>query len=392
MDFNPSIEQDMLRDSVRQFVGAELSFETRHQRLASKGESKVWTQFAELGWLAMAIPEDLDGLGSSVADLAILCEELGRGLVHEPIANCSVFPARILALAERSAVSSDALTGLASGERRLAVALHEPNKRFDVFGPAVEARRTEAGDWCINGVKLLVQGGAAADTLIVSARMSDNHGDEPAFGLLLVDVNQPGVARQPYRTLDDIAVADFTFSDAVVPFDHVLAFPSGPENALEFAIDEAIVCLCADIVGAMSGAIDMTAEYLRLREQFGRPLAEFQALQHSMAEMFIDLSDARSMLYQAIGALSASPEERRRGISGCKIKVMEVAKKVTGMAVHLHGGIGVTTEYPVGHYLRRVMVAERLFGDNEHHMQRYLEATGVAAETNHGETAQSLAA
>lgn len=371
MDFNPSIEQDMLRDSARQFISTELSFERRQRRLAG-GEHDDWSRLADLGWLAMAVPEDADGLGSSAADLAILCEELGRGLCLHPFIGCAVLPARLLAIAEQGDNRREVLAAIASGQRRVAVALYEHGRRFDVFQPVTRADRLTDGSFRVNGSKVLVHGASNADTLIVPARVASSAASGSDFALLLVDARLPGVSRRAYRTLDDVDAVDVAFNDVPVAADNVLVFAGSARYALEHALDEAIVCLCADVVGAMSIAVDMTAEYLHLRKQFGKPLADFQALQHAVAEMFIEMSDARSMLYQAIGALTSTPQERRKGVSACKVKVMEAAKQVTGMAVHLHGGIGVTTEYPIGHYLRRVMVAERLYGDNEHHLQRYM--------------------
>jgi acyl-CoA dehydrogenase len=371
MDFTLSSEQEMLRDSVRKFVSSELSFETRQLRLASTGPDDTWARFAEFGWLAMPVPEADDGLGSSVADLVLMCEELGRGLCVKPFVEHAVLPARLLAAAG-SAACREALAGLAAGQHRVAVAAYEKGRRFDVIRPETTAVRQEDGSYRLTGSKILVTGGANADGLAVIARVDARQAGVPEVAVMLMDAGAPGVTRRGYRALDDVEMADVSFEDVAVPADGLLAFGCGAIEAIERAFDEAVVCQCADAVGAMSRALELTVEYLHLRRQFGKTLSEFQALQHAVAELFIEVSDAKSMLYQAAGALERGIHERRKAVSGCKIKVSGAAKQVTGTAIHLHGGIGVTSEYPVGHYLRRVMVAERLYGDHQYHLERYL--------------------
>lgn len=375
MDFRPSVEQDMLRESVRRFVAAEQSFEKRRRRLADGGAGD-WASFAELGWLAMAVDEEAGGLGSGLADIAIVCEELGRGLSLEPFVACGVLPARILNRAVRTPAVAALLEDVAGGAR-MAVALHEPAGRYELLQPRAVATRQADGSYRLGGRKLLTVGGGAAERLIVSAWLADG------CALFVVDAQTTGVERRTYRTLDDVDAADFGLSDVRIEADRLLTFAGGAQPSLEAALDEARVCLCADAVGGMDAAVTMTADYLKVRTQFGRPLADFQALQHAVAEVFVDAVGARAMLCQAIGALGADAGSRRRAVAGCKVKVMEAAKEVFGTAVHLHGGIGVTSEYPVGHYLRRALVAERLFGDSEFHLQAYLDArvaqVGIAA-------------
>ncbi|MNZ12002.1 Acryloyl-CoA reductase (NADH) [compost metagenome] len=367
MDFRPSVEQEMLRESARRFVTTEQSFEKRQRRLRDGGADD-WAQFAELGWLAMAVDEADGGLGSEPTDIALICEELGRELSLEPFIAAGVLPARILGRAERSELVESLLTELSYGGLRVGVALLERESRYQLLQPCLEAVRQVDGTLRLSGSKILVAGGSSADWLIVSARLDGE------CVLLLVETAQAGVERSSYRTLDDVDAVDCRFCDVSVPGGQLLAFASGTAASLEQALDEARVCLCADVIGGMARAVEMTAEYLKIRSQFGKPLADFQALQHAVAEMFVELSDCRAMLCHALGALSLDESSRRRAVSGCKVKVMETAKEVLGMAIHLHGGIGVTSEYPVGHYLRRALVAERQYGDNEFHLQAYLDA------------------
>ncbi|MFC5463075.1 acyl-CoA dehydrogenase family protein [Massilia niabensis] len=368
MDFRLSGEQEMLRDSARRYLLAEQSFENRQQE--AKDYRGNWEQLSELGWLALAVPEDLGGLGSGVEDLAILGEEMGRALSLDPFVGCGVLPTRIIDRIDRADKREQVLAQIAGNETRIAVALYEPGRRYDLSAAGMLAARTDDGAYRLHGTKILVSGGAGANQLIVSAQIRDRATEPGGPALFLVDAKLSGIACHAYQAIDDSSVADFTFDEVEVPADALLAVSGGA--LLEDAVDDAIVCLCAEALGGMEKAIEMTADYLKLRAQFGRPLAEFQVLQHTVAEMFIEASDARSMLYRALATLPASGAERRKAVSACKVKIMEAAKWVAGTAVHLHGGIGVTCEYPVGHYLRRVLVSERSFGDNAYHLERYL--------------------
>nr|WP_199688103.1 acyl-CoA dehydrogenase family protein [Noviherbaspirillum sedimenti] len=360
-----------MRDSARRYISAEQLFENRHKRLAEPLQES-WRQLADLGWLALAVPEVWGGLGSGVEDLAIVAEEMGRGLCVEPFIGCAVLPAGILSRCSNAAAKELELAGIAGEAACIAVALYEKGSRYDLRFPVTLARRMGDGSYRLSGSKILVSGGADADKLIVSARIEQNGSGQDGLALFLLDARLAGIQQHAYRTIDDGSVADFTFEDVALPADALLEGSEGALACLEDAIDEAILCLCADALGGMEKVMELTCEYLKIRTQFGRPLADFQALQHSMAEMFIETSDARSMLHRAIASFSAPGDERRKAVSACKVKLMESAKSVAGTAVHLHGGIGVTGEYPVGHYLRRVIVSERIFGDNAYHMERFL--------------------
>ena len=349
MDFRLSTEQQMLKDGARGY-------------LAERHESR-WPTFAELGWLAMPASEDDGGLGSSVEDIAILCEELGRALAPEPFVASALLPIRIL---ERCATHQDELlAAIIDGSRRVAVALSERNRRYDWLHADTSAAR-DANGFALSGAKTLVSGGAEADCLLVSATL-------PATGklaLFRVEANHAGIAKRTYSTIDGMDVADFRFDQ--VRLDAAALLCDDAAAILERGIDEALVFHCADALGCMDRAIEMTAEYLKLRKQFGKTLAGFQALQHTMAEMFIEADSARSIVYKALAALRASRDARRRAVAACRVKCMGAAKWVAGTAIHLHGGIGVTCEYPVGHYLRRIVVAERSQGDEQHFLDHYL--------------------
>ena len=196
-----------------------------------------------------------------------------------------------------------------------------------------------------------------------------------SLGLLMVEAGNAAVRVSHYATIDDGGATDVRFEQVEVGSDALLGITT--VDAIEDVLDEARLALCADALGALERAVEITADYLKTRTQFGQPLANFQALQHSVVEIHIDADSIRSSLYNAIAAFHRGDrDDRRRAVSSCWVKTFDAAKGIAGMAVHLHGGIGMTTEYPVGHYLRRVMVSERSFGNVEFHLARYMDLSG----------------
>jgi acyl-CoA dehydrogenase len=363
MDFRPTVEQLMLTSSANRWVTEEASLAQRHER-AMGGGVDPFVRFAEFGWLAMAVPTSHGGVASDLGDLAILCEELGRGLVVDSFIAGSVLPARVLRASPSGAVRDAWLSGLTLGAD-IAVALFEAGRRYELQ-PTTHAIPSDGGGFRLTGAKVAVERGAKATKFIVSAATADG------AVLLGVDGAAVGVTRSAYRRVDDVEVADVTFENVAVRPDALIAGPLAAMSALEAALDDARVCLCADVLGGMERALVDTATHLKDRKQFGRSLSEFQVLQHDMAELFVETNAARSILYHALGAAGESREVYRKAVSACSLKVLPAAKAVAGTAVHLHGGMGVTCELAVGHCLRRATVAERLLGDFEFHLARYL--------------------
>lgn len=359
MDFRPSSEQEMLRDSARRYFD-EAPRETSRA---------AWARYAEFGWLAMPVAVERGGLGSSLADMAVLCEEFGRGQARESWIAGALLPARLLARSAAPAAVPLSVA-LAEGTQRCTAALYEPARRY-ALTPQLCAAPEAGGAYRLSGRKLLVADGAQADVLLVSAGIDDGKGP-PRPALFAVAADAPGLARSSYDTLDGAQAADVAFDAVPVDAGARLAEGADVPAMLEAALDEARVCLCAEMLGAADRAIELTAAYLRMRKQFGRALAEFQALQHTVAEMAIEADGIRSLVYRALAALDGDGAARARAVAGCCIKALPAARWIVGTAVHLHGGIGVTREYPVGRYLLRALVAERLFGDREQQLARYL--------------------
>lgn len=359
MDFRPSPEQELLRDGARRYLA----------QAATIPQPQVWQKFAELGYLAMCVPEDCGGLAAPLQDITMLCEEMGRARSPVPFIGAALVPAAVLQRCDSTAQRSELLEALAAGTTQLAVAIFEAGRRYE-REPRCIARRQSDGSYRLSGGKQLVVGGAQARQLIVSA--AEQQGDTVAQTcLLLLDLQQAGVECRRYEAVDGSELADFRFHDLRLPAAARLAGEGEVAGILDAALEEAVICLCAEMLGAMDEAIRLSVDYLKIRKQFGRALAEFQALQHAMAEMYMDAQSARAMLYRA---LAAPPDARQQAAAGCFIKTLRAARAVTAGAVHLHGGVGLSCEHSVGHFLRRVTVAERLFGDHEDHLHRYLAA------------------
>ena len=352
----------MLRDAARRYLADDFALRRSGNNMA---QNASWHGYAELGWLALMAPEVAGGLGGDIADVLVLTEEMGRALSPQPYIWSAILATGLVELAASDTARLELMASIASGERRISPALYEPGRRYRLE-PETRATKSPMG-YRLSGEKCLVLGGGDADVLIVSARLEGN-----SIALFTIPADHAGVFRTRYETIDDGDAMDVRFEQVALGDDALLAITSA--EAIDDVIDKARLALCADALGALQGAVEMTAEYLKTRTQFGQPLANFQALQHSIVEMYIEVDLIRSGIFNALAAYQRGIRaECQRAVSSCWVKTFDAAKDIAGMAVHLHGGIGMTTEYPVGHHLRRVMVSERSLGNVEQHFARYME-------------------
>jgi alkylation response protein AidB-like acyl-CoA dehydrogenase len=365
MDFNLTEEQRMLRDSARRFVREHYSVEQR--RALSKTESgfssQNWHSIADLGWLALALPEDVGGLACSFVEVSILLEELGRGLVLEPYVSSAVLCAHILDTSDNAPARAEALSAVAEGRRRLALAHHV--QRYELTPVSVQAKRQGEG-YLVNGVKTVVLDAPSADQLIVSARVEG----EEEFSLFLVDSTTAGMKLEAYPLIDDSRAADIQLVNVFLPRSALLVGPGKSQRVLEQALDRATLGCVAEALGAMEAVLQLTAEYLKTRVQFGQPIGKLQALQHRMAEMFVEVQEVRSILYCGIAHLNAEPPVRGAVISAAKLVTLEAGRIVGGQGIQLHGGIGMTQEYAMGHYFKKLVAFEKTYGDGDWHLER----------------------
>lgn len=367
MNFNLDFEQQLLQDSVRRFVERAYGFEERTAlvRAGRGGSAANWATLAENGWLAAALPEAHGGLGGSVTNSVLIAQQLGRGLVVEPYVGCAVLAPQTMAAAGTPAQQARVLPPVADGSRRLALAYSELAARGDAAVARTVATPCARG-YVLNGHKTLVLGAEDADWLIVSACVAPNTTD---ISLFLVDVRAAGLSLQPLPLHDGSRAADVVLQDVKVAQDDLLGgAPGAGLPALRQGLAHGTAALCAELVGAMERTIELTAEYLKTRHQFGVAIGSFQALQHRMADMAAELELARSLLYALLASLqNDDPATQQHRASQAKAFVGRAARYVCGQAIQLHGGIGMTEEYAVGHYFKRAIVAEILFGTADFH-------------------------
>ena len=367
-------EQRLLKESLERFRQQDYAFEKRKGLLAKLGakDDPVWAQFAELGWLAATLPEQHGGLGGSHADLALLMEQIGRGLVTSPFVPTVVVGATALRLAGSEAQKAEILPGIAEGQTRLSLAYLEAPGQLDPSIVAMRARN-DGDNFIISGHKIAALYANVADHLLVSARMFGQVGDHQGISLFVVPANAKGLAIDAYRTHDDGWAADLHFDQVHVPASALVGSAGSALGTIEDALDAGAAALCAEAVGAMWSLHDMTLDYIKVRKQFGAAIGSFQAIQHRMVNMYMKCQLAQSMALAGMAALDLSDTgARRRAVSAAKVQVGRAARQVGEDAIQLHGGIAMTDEYAAGHYFKRLTMIRLMFGDEEYHLRRYL--------------------
>jgi pimeloyl-CoA dehydrogenase small subunit len=372
MDFDLSDEQRLLRESVERLFADRYAFAQRRQYLAEPAgwSGAIWRQYAELGLLGMPFAEEHGGFGGGGVETMLVMEAFGRVLALEPYLATVVLGGTALRLAGNMAQQAAILPQVIAGDTILAFAHGERQARYDLCDVLTTAKPRGSG-WIIDGGKSVVVNGDSADRLIVSARVSGDRDDPDGIGLFLVDAKADGVARRAYPMRDGTHAADIALSGVEVGADAVLGEPATAFPVIERVVEAGIAAAAAEAVGAMEAMHAMTLEYLKTRQQFGRPIGQYQVLQHRSAEMLIALEQGRSMAMLAAMTVDApDAAERAHNISLAKVGVGQSARFVSQNAIQLHGGIGMTEEYAVGHYFRRVMVIEHSFGDTAHHLSR----------------------
>jgi len=375
VDFTYTEEQQMLADTVGRFVADAYTLEARRALVTSKlgFSQEYWQQFAEMGLLGLAVPEEHGGLNATPAEIFIVMHAFGRGLVLEPYLSTAIVGAQLLAQAGTEAQKSAWLPAIVEGSKRVALATFEPSARFDLVQIDTRAEKTGAG-YVLNGRKAVVLHGDSADGLIVSARTSGSSREPQGVSLFLIDARAAGVEVQGFPNIDGQRSAEVTLKNVQVGTDALVGSIGAGFAPLEHALDFGLAALCAEAVGCMEQIIEMTAEYLRTRQQFGKPIGTFQALQHRVADMAIATEQARSAaLLAASQSTNANAAERRRAISAAKAMIGRSGRLVGQCAIQLHGGMGMTDELSVGHYFKRLTCIDMTWGNVEHHTEAFGE-------------------
>ncbi|MBB4866750.1 alkylation response protein AidB-like acyl-CoA dehydrogenase [Pseudomonas nitritireducens] len=375
MDFRLTQEQQMLQDTAARLVRDHYGFERREvYRRETGGFSRAfWTQLAELGLCAVPFAEAYGGFGGQGVELGLVCAELGRGLCLEPYLPSVIFAGGLVAQLGSAAQREAILPQVADGGLQLAVALEEPQSHYQLHDVVSTARLT-AGGWLLDGRKSVVFGGQSAGLILVSARTSGTDREEDGISLFLVDPASAGVSRREFPTLDGRTACELYLHNVFVPAAALLGKEGGALPALRYQQGRAIAAQCAEAVGSMEAACAFTLDYLKTRQQFGSVIGKFQALQHRMVDLRIELEQAASMALLA-GCMADQPDsdERSRALAAAKYIVSRAARLIADESVQLHGGIGLTWEYQLSHHAKHLWMVARQFGDDDHHLQAFSE-------------------
>jgi pimeloyl-CoA dehydrogenase small subunit len=381
MDFTFTDEQRLLKDSVERLLADRYGFEARQRFMQEPAgwSREMWRSYGELGLLGLPFEEKHGGVGGGPVETMIVMEAFGRALVLEPFFATVVVGGGLLQRGADEALRAALVSKIASGDLLLAFAHAERQSRYDLADVATTARR-DGAYYVLDGAKSLVIHGDCADKLIVSARLAGERCDRDGIGLFVVDADAAGIARRAYPTVDGLRAAEVTLSGVRVEADRILGEPGKAFPLIAQVVDAAIAALAAEAVGAMAAMHELTVEYLKTRRQFGVPIGNFQVLQHRAAEMLIALEQARSMAFFAT-MMAEEPDatERRKAVGAAKVQIGRSGRFVGQQAIQLHGGIGMTMEYKVGHYFKRITTIDTLFGDADHHLAELARLGGLIA-------------
>jgi alkylation response protein AidB-like acyl-CoA dehydrogenase len=372
VDFSFSEEQEIYRSSVVRFVRENYDLDAR--RRIVEGDcgmsTKHWADFADLGLLALPLPEEFGGLSGSPIDLLVVMEEFGRGLIVEPYFESIILSAGFIDVGGSPAQKDYFLPRLSSGDLILATAFIEQQARYDPADITTTATRDGSG-LVLNGKKSVVWAGPWADYFIVTARTSGGQRDATGVSIFIVEADQAGVSKQSYPTIDGSRACELGLANVRVSEDALIGELDLGLSIVDEVFDRARVALCAEAIGAMKVLNETTLEYARTRKQFGQAIGEFQVVKHQLVDMYVAMEEAISITYRAALHLDAEPELRKRAVSGAKAKVGQAARLIGKSAVQLHGGIGVTDELNVGHYFKRLIMIDLSLGDQDYHIGRY---------------------
>ncbi len=378
MDFDLNDEQRLLKDSVDRLIADRYGFEARRGYAAEPGgwSRGLWAQFAELGLLGLPFSEEDGGFGGGAVETALVMEAFGRGLVIEPYLSTVVMCGGLLRHLGTKEQRGRLIAEIASGERTLAYAQIERQSRHSLNDVTTKAER-DGEAWRLTGAKSLVLHGETADTLLVSARIAGGERERHGIGVFLVEAESAGVARRGYPTQDGMRAAEIELAGVQ---GELLGGSDDALPAMERVQDETLAAIAAESVGVMAAMHDLTVDYLKTRKQFGRPIGDNQALQHRSVDMYVSLEQARSMSFFAtMMAQEDDPTERQRAMHAAKVQIGRSGRHIGQEAVQLHGGIGVTMEYSVGHYFKRMTMIERGFGDTQAHLAALARLGGLIA-------------
>ncbi|WP_312569729.1 acyl-CoA dehydrogenase family protein [Comamonas sp.] len=379
MNFTHTEDRRMLADSLNRFVAEQYGIEHRNQlAYGDEGHSpELYAQFAELGAIGALFKEEDGGFGGSGFDISVVFESLGRGLVAEPLLGALVVGQALVAAGTESQKAK--LEDIVAGGVIAALAHDEPGSHYELNKVTTTAAKTATG-WVLNGAKSVVAFGAKADLLLVSARTAGAPFDTAGISLFLVDGNAAGISKRDYSCFDGGRAAELTLDNVALGADALLGAEGQGYGVLEQVQGYALLALSAEALGAMDVAKQHTLEYLQTRKQFGVAIGTFQALQHRMADLLLEVEQVRSTVINAADAIdNAQGVERAKLLAAAKYTVGYVGTLVAEESIQMHGGIGMTWELALAHYAKRLVMIDHQFGDEDHHLARFMQLSQQAA-------------
>ena len=323
-------------------------------------DENAWSLFAEQGWLSMPFSEESGGFGFGPIELSILFEEFGKSLVIEPYLSNVVLAGSIL---DKSNFEGKVqlIEGICSGSSHLSLAYVEAAHSYEYLKPDTNVSE----DNKLNGAKTLVLNGKNASKLIVSCVKNDE------FSLVLIDTAAEGVSFNTFKTIDEKTCAEFSFENVSIEDKDIIASGDEAKNLLIETLNLATLCVSAEAVGCMISCYQKTVQYTKEREQFDQPISNFQVLQHRMVDMFIDSELAKSLLYKAMLEVDSDSEDKFKHVSALKAHVGKFGKLSAQNAIQLHGGMGVSEEMMIGHYLKKMVAIDAMFGNADFHLKAF---------------------
>lgn len=379
MHIEYSDEQIMLRDSADKYLRDNYSFDQRRAvvRAGDGFSADQWRTFAELGWLAMPFEEEFGGFAAGAVEAMLLNENFGRHLVLEPWLETVALAGGLLQAGGSDEMRQRYLPGIAEGTVQGAFAHAEAGRLAGLTQVETRAEAKDGG-YVVNGRKVVVLNGPAADVLLVTARSSGAAGDEDGLSLFAVAADTPGISRRDYVTYDGRRASDLTLEAVRLPAAALVGIEGGVLPLMSAVLDRALLALCAEAMGAMDALLATTVDYTRQRKQFGQPIARFQVLRHRMADMYIHAELTRSLLMAAAWKLDEGAADAPALVAALKARVGKAGRYIGQNAIQLHGGIGMTDELSVGHYFKRLTAIDTLFGARDYHLARYCRLTGAS--------------
>jgi alkylation response protein AidB-like acyl-CoA dehydrogenase len=378
MNFGFNDEQELLRSTARKFFENECGSDTVRRLMETpEGISPdLWTKIAEQGWLGLVFPEAYDGLGLGLVDLVVLMEEMGRAVVPGPYFSTVLLGGLAVLEAGSEAQKKEWLPKIAAGDKRVALAWMEPSAQLGPAGVTLAATE-KGGRYTLSGTKLFVHDAHTADALVVAARTRPGAGAE-GVSLFLLPRDTSGLRVTLLPTMDQTRkLCEVTCADVTVGADALLGAAGAGWAPLGRVLDRATVALCAEMCGGAQKVLDMTVEYAKIRQAFGRPIGSYQGVKHRAADMLVDVENGKSITYYAAWALDEGAAEAPLAVSMAKAYVSDAFRRVAAAGIQLHGGIGFTWEHDLHLYFKRAKGSEFTFGDATHHRERVAQLVNL---------------